>query len=228
MKERSLIWDFPVRIFHWALAASFAGAWLTAESERWRDIHIAFGYTMAGLILFRLVWGIVGTRHARFSDFVRGPTAVWNYLRSLLTPNPEAHAGHNPLGALAVIALLALGLVTAASGWFIEADIGSDWLEEAHEVLASLMLGIVGVHVAGVLFSSRLHHENLIAGMITGRKPGHPGAGIRNPRPIIGLLLLATLAGFWGWTLSNRLQATAPAAVMDKNPAANQHREADD
>ncbi len=86
------VWDIPVRLFHWSFAACFAGAWLTAESERFRDVHVALGYTMAGLIAFRLLWGLVGTRHARFASFVRGPAAVARYLRSLLAGRPEHHA----------------------------------------------------------------------------------------------------------------------------------------
>lgn len=226
MKERTLVWDFPVRIFHWALVASFAGAWLTAESERWRDIHIACGYSLAGLIIFRLLWGFVGTRHARFSDFVRGPVAVWNYLHSLLTRTPQAYAGHNPAGALAILVLLALGLLTAASGWFLEADLGGNWLEEAHELAASIMLAIVGVHVAGVLVSSMLHRENLVAGMITGRKPCRRDEGIASARPLVAVLLLAALAGFWSWTLDNR--NTGSVSGMDKTVSPHQDHDSDD
>lgn len=224
MKTRILIWDFPVRIFHWALVASFAGAWLTAESERWRDIHIACGYTLAGLIVFRLLWGVVGTRYARFSDFVRSPAAVWRYLRSLLTRSPQAHTGHNPAGAVAILALLALGLATAASGWFLDVGTGGDWLEEAHELLASTMLAIVGLHVAGVLVSSLLHHENLVASMITGRKSGPAEKGIANARPYVAVLLVIVLAGFWTWTLDNRHAGTG----MDKSAATTQDRDSDD
>jgi cytochrome b len=226
MKTRTLIWDWPVRVFHWSLAASFAGAWLTADSERWRDIHIACGYTMAGLIAFRLLWGVIGTRHARFGDFVRGPAAVWRYLRSLPTRTPEPHAGHNPAGAVAILLLLALGLATAGSGWAVQADLGGDWLEELHEILANTMLAVVVVHVAGVVASSILHRENLVAGMLTGRKPGHAGAGIRTSRPLVALLLLLSLGGYWSWTLAARPQAVP--GVMDKSPAAHQDRDDDD
>lgn len=100
---RTLVWDAPVRVFHWLLAISFAVAYLSAESERWGLVHVTAGYTMAGLVAFRVVWGLVGTRHARFTDFVRGPRAVLGYLRSLVTGRPQHHAGHNPAGALAII-----------------------------------------------------------------------------------------------------------------------------
>ena len=81
--RRVLVWDAPVRVFHWLLAASFIGAWLTAESERWMLVHITLGYTVGGLVAFRVLWGLLGTRHARFGDFVRGPRAVVGYLKSL-------------------------------------------------------------------------------------------------------------------------------------------------
>ncbi|MCW5594071.1 MAG: cytochrome b/b6 domain-containing protein, partial [Burkholderiales bacterium] len=89
------VWDILVRVFHWSFAACFAGAWLTAESERWRDVHVLLGYTMLALVAFRILWGLVGPRHARFSSFVRGPAAIARYIRSLLSGRPEHHLGHN-------------------------------------------------------------------------------------------------------------------------------------
>ena len=98
-RSSTLVWDLPVRLFHWLLVLCFAGAWLTAESEHWRLVHVTLGYTMAALVAFRIVWGLLGTRYARFSSFVRGPSAVLAYLRSLSGPKPEHHTGHNPAGA---------------------------------------------------------------------------------------------------------------------------------
>ena len=128
-----LVWDAPVRVFHWLLVLCFAGAWLTADSERWRLAHITLGYTSAALVGFRLLWGLVGTRYARFSSFVHGPRAAWAYLRSLPGSRPQHHVGHNPAGALAIVALLGLVLTVSALGWAIEADLGGDWLAELHE-----------------------------------------------------------------------------------------------
>lgn len=168
------VWDLLLRTFHWSFAACFAGAWLTAESERFRDVHVTLGYTMLGLVAFRLLWGVVGPRHARFASFVRGPSAVLRYLRSLLGPRPEHHVGHNPAGAVAIVLLLALALMAIATGWATYNDLGGEWLEESHEALASAMLAVVGVHLAGVALSSWLHRENLVAAMLTGRKPRQP------------------------------------------------------
>lgn len=194
---RIAVWDLPVRVFHWLLATAFAGAFLTAESEHWRDVHVMLGYTVVGLILFRLVWGFIGSRHARFASFVTGPVAVGRYLRSLMTGRPEHHVGHNPAGALAILALLALGLVTGISGWAVYNDIGGEWLEELHEGAAWLMLAVVGVHIAGVLVSGVLHRENLVAAMFSGRKTGSPSEAIGNRHRVVGVLVLAAAALTW-------------------------------
>lgn len=164
------VWDILVRVFHWSFAASFAGAWLTAESERFRDVHVFLGYTMLGLVAFRILWGVVGPRHARFSNFVRGPAVVARYLRSLVSGRPEHHLGHNPAGAVAIVLLLALAVLAGASGWAVYNDLGGEWLEESHEFLASAMLAVVAVHLAGVAVASWLHRENLVRAMLTGRK----------------------------------------------------------
>lgn len=194
---RILVWDLPTRVFHWLLALSFAGAYVTAESERWRLVHVTLGYTLGGLLAFRLLWGLLGTRHARFASFVRGPAAVLRYLRSLASRQPEHHTGHNPAGALAIVALLALGAVLVLTGWSIYNDIGGEWLEELHEGAANLMLAVVGVHVAAVLLSSWLHHENLVRAMLTGRKQGRPDEAIRGPWRVLGVLLLLAVLAFW-------------------------------
>lgn len=169
------VWDFLVRLFHWSFAACFAGAWITAESERFRDVHVFLGYAMLGLVAFRLLWGLVGPRHARFSSFVRGPAAVARYLRSLLAGRPEHHLGHNPAGAVAIVLMLAAALAAIASGWAVYNDLGGEWLEETHEFLAGAMLALVGVHLAGVAVASWLHRENLVAAMLTGRKKASRG-----------------------------------------------------
>jgi len=221
------VWDLPVRVVHWLMALSFAGAWLTAESEAWRLLHVTLGYTLGGLVVFRIVWGLVGTRHARFASFVRGPMAVLNYLRSLPGPRPEHHVGHNPAGALAIVALLLLALAVVASGWALYADVGGDWLEEMHEAAAQLMLLMVGVHVAGVVVSSWLHRENLVRAMFTGRKPGQPRDAIRTTRTGIAALIVAAVLGFW-WLQWQ--QAPSPAGAPEASTAAGKvgHRGDDD
>lgn len=214
--QRVLIWDAPVRVGHWLLALCVLGAFVTAESERWRLLHATLGYSAAGLVAFRLVWGFVGTRHARFAGFVRGPRAVLHYLRSLVGFRPEHHAGHNPAGALAIIALLGLTALTTASGHLVYEGIGGRWLESLHEFAGESMLWLVGVHVAAVLLSSALHRENLVATMFSGRKRALPAEGIRHPHRIIATLVTAAVIGFWAIQWSARsVDATAVAAGAD-------------
>lgn len=194
---RILVWDLPTRAFHWLLAASFAGAFLTAESERLRDVHVMLGYTMLGLVAFRLVWGVVGTRYARFSSFAYGPRAVGSYVKSLFTRMPQRYLGHNPAGSWAIYALLALSSLAGASGYATYNDIGGRAMEEVHEVLANGLLGVVMVHLAGVLASSLLHGENLVLSMITGCKSGAPDGAIGHRHRIVGAVLVGTVAALW-------------------------------
>jgi cytochrome b len=221
--RRILVWDAPVRVFHWLMVLSFAGAYLTAESEHWRLVHVTLGYTMAGLVAFRVLWGLFGTPHARFSRFVRGPAAVLRYLRSLVGGRPEHHVGHNPAGALAIVALLLLAIGVTASGWATFNEWGGHALEEVHEVAANLMLALVGVHVAAVLASSWLHRENLVGAMVDGRKNGSPREAIRGARRGVAVLMLAAVAGFW-W-----LQwQSAPTFVQGQAQHAVGHDDDDD
>src|SRR5512141_92868 len=131
--KRILVWDLPTRVFHWLLAVSFAGAFLTAESERYRDIHVLLGYTMLGLIAFRLVWGIIGSRYAQFRSFLFKPAEIAAYAVSMLKAKPTHYVGHNPAGSLSVFLLLALGIAVGISGYVIFQDIGGDMLAELHE-----------------------------------------------------------------------------------------------
>lgn len=191
---RILVWDWPTRLGHWLMAGSFAVAWLTSESEAWRNVHVGAGYAFGALILFRLVWGLVGTRYARFGEFVKSPRAAFAYLRSLVAGRPQHTVGHNPAGAWAIVLLLVLGAATVASGWAAFEELGGDWLEEFHEVLASFMLGVVVVHVLGVLVGSVAHRENLVRAMLNGYKRGAAAAAIPSARWWAGVLLLVWVA----------------------------------
>lgn len=198
-----LVWDLPTRLFHWLFAGSFAGAWLTSESEGLAPLHVALGYTLMALVAFRLVWGLAGSRHARFASFMSGPAAALRYLQSLRAGTPEHHAGHNPAGALAIAALLLLGAMTAGVGLALQVGLGGEGLEhllkETHEALASLMLGVVGVHLAGVALGSIAHRENLVRTMVTGRRLGRAADAIRSARPMSAFVLLAAVVGLWAW-----------------------------
>ena len=189
------VWDPLVRMFHWGLVAAVTIAWLTAdELERAHEIA---GYTIAGLVAFRLVWGFAGGRHARFAQFLRGPAPVLGHLRDMLRGRARRYLGHNPAGAMMIVALLVTLSGTAFTGWLIAepsriaglpemprlvtpalADDDGIWrgvrdedaLEEVHEALANLLLVLVGLHIAGVAVASLSHRENLVRAMITGDK----------------------------------------------------------
>lgn len=217
-----LVWDAPVRIFHWLMVLCFAGAYLTAESDSLRLVHVTLGYTMAGLVGFRLIWGIVGSRYARFSNFIRGPAAVIRYLRSLMSGHPERFVGHNPAGAVAIIALLGATLLLVATGWANYNDIGGDLTEELHEGVANAMLALVVIHVAAVLASSWLHRENLVGAMLHGHKAGAPAEGIRTSWRTLAAVLLAVVLAFWWW----QWQAD-PALQRSERPASVTERHGD-
>lgn len=193
--EKILVWDAPVRLGHWLMVGGFILAWLTSESESLRLVHAASGGAVLGAILFRLVWGVVGTRHARFASFVRAPGTALSYFRDLVTGRAPHTAGHNPAGAYAILALLGLGLAAGATGWLIYNDLDGHWVEELHEGLAQAMLVVALVHVAGVVAGSLAHRENLLRAMVTGAKRGLPTEAIAGARPLAALLLL-------GWVVA--------------------------
>lgn len=174
------VWDPLIRLFHWSLVVFFVVTYL---SEDWLDLHVNAGYGILLLIGFRLIWGLIGARHARFFSFVRSPEHIKTHLKSMLSGRVLHYQGHNPVAALMVIALLISlilvvfsGLVTLAaegqgplvgtlfSGW------NAHWMEEVHEFFANLTLLLIASHLVGVVLSSLLEQENLVRAMITGRK----------------------------------------------------------
>lgn len=191
------VWDPLVRLFHWSLVVLFVAAYLSGDEAG--RVHIGAGYGIIGLLVFRLVWGMVGTQHARFSDFLFSPGQLSAYLKSLVTKNPERYTGHNPAGAYMIFALLIMLALVSYTGLKLyglegqgplagpggtalisvamaDDDEGgqhdgdeSRW-EEIHEFTANLTVLLVLLHVLGVFVASRLHGENLVRAMITGKK----------------------------------------------------------
>lgn len=195
-KTSILVWDAPTRVFHWLLALCFAGAYLTSESERLMGVHLTLGYTMGGLVAFRLVWGLVGTRHARFSEFVRGPKTVAKYASGLLTPKSSYPVGHNPLGAVAIVLMLLSTLAIVGTGWLYYTN-GVHSVKELHEGAAAIMLALVATHVAGVAFASMMQRENLPLAMLHGHKVGQSDERIGWSWWPVAVLVLAGVLGFW-------------------------------
>lgn len=207
--SRILVWDIPTRIFHWLLVLCFVMAYLTSESERWQLWHVTAGYTLGALLAFRLIWGFVGSRYARFSQFVRGPKCVLIYLRSLLSRKPDHYTGHNPAGAWAIIGILVLGLLTVLTGWASFNDYG-DWMGELHEGVVNGLLFIIAIHIIGVLVSSLLHRENLMRAMVNGYKRGATVEAIRYPQWIMGVFLTGGLMSFLWALLTGHLPWLMP------------------
>ncbi|KGF68065.1 cytochrome B561 [Hoeflea sp. BAL378] len=164
------VWDPLVRIFHWSLAGLFAFAFLTGDE--WQQPHELAGYVIAGLIAVRLLWGFVGSRHARFADFLYGPSTVAGFLADTLRMKARRYLGHNPAGGLMVIALLLAISAISLTGWMMTLDAywGMEWVEELHEATAYAALGLIGLHLGGVILASLEHGENLARAMITGSK----------------------------------------------------------
>jgi len=190
-RGRIKVWDPFVRTGHWLLVFGFVVAWLTEDD--FETLHAWAGYLVGAIVAWRIVWGVAGTRHARFADFVTGPAPVARYARSLLALRPIHYLGHNPLGGWMVVALLCMLALTTWTGLEAYATQGKGPLagapgllavaladghaaagdglwKEIHEACAEFTLFLVVVHVAGVLVSSVLHRENLVAAMITGYK----------------------------------------------------------
>ena len=218
-----LVWDLPTRAFHWLFALSFIAAYLTSEDD-WLTFHVTFGYTVLGLVAFRLLWGLAGTRYARFASFAYGPARALGYLRSLAARRPEHHLGHNPAGSWAIYLLLAFGAITATLGFLtLNGPQSWKWMKNVHQVMGNVTLGLAGLHVAGVIAGSFAHKENLARSMVDGYKDGAPGEGIRTTVWVVGAVLLALVAGFWTAAWRGDLPAVTEPAVKRVAEHAQRH-----
>jgi cytochrome b len=178
------VWDPLVRIFHWTLVSAFFIAYLSEDD--FLTVHVYAGYLIGGLLVFRLLWGLIGSRYARFSNFVKPPREVWAYVKSIFSQHPKRYLGHNPAGGAMVLALLLSLVMVTVSGialYGIEESAGpmaaslsgagefwADVVEELHEFFANATLALVFFHVLGVLLASLQHKENLVQSMWHGRK----------------------------------------------------------
>lgn len=173
------VWDFPTRIFHWALVVLIGVTWVFSEADgAVFMVHVYSGTLVLGLVVFRLVWGVIGSRYARFDEFVRGPETVKHYAKQLAVLRPPHHLGHNPLGGWMILALIGVILFTVLSGMMTsDADyvgplafIGGGYFEDIHEGLANFLLLLIVGHVLGVLIHALITGENLPRAMVTGKK----------------------------------------------------------
>lgn len=213
--RRLLVWDLPVRLFHALLGLTFLAAFTIAnvvdDDSALFSAHMLLGLVMAFMVVLRLVWGFVGTPHARFGDFLYGPRAVLTYLRGALRGRHVRHAGHNPGSSVAIILMLLLVLGLAATG--IMMSRGDDSLEDLHGVLAYALLTVVIVHIAGVLVHTILQRDNITRSMIDGRKQIEPAQAITSARPIVGIVFLL-LTGLWSWGLATGFDPTTRRLIL--------------
>jgi cytochrome b len=171
------IWDWPLRVFHWALVICVAVAWFTANV--FDTLHNVAGYAVLGLLAFRVIWGFAGPRYARFSNFLASPRTVVRYTSALMRGRARRHLGHNPAGSAMIVAMLLALLVTSVSG-HLQITLqffGVAWVQDTHIYAADAVLALIALHVIGVVLTGRLHRENLVRSMFTGRKESRPGDG---------------------------------------------------
>ena len=214
MGKAAPLWDLPTRLFHWAIVLLVPALWWTHRIDR-LDLHILLGEIMTGLVLFRLIWGVIGSSTARFAAFLCGPGAVLRYLRG----RAPSSFGHNPVGGWSV-ALMLLLLATETGIGLFASDEDSLYpgplshridyesartLAERHETLFYILLGVIALHVAAILFYLVVKRDNLVTPMVTGRREAPAGAAAMTAAPLWRFLVAATLAAGLTWIVSNYL-----------------------
>lgn len=194
--KTTLIWDLPIRLFHWAFAASLTAslgfALVVDDDSPLFQLHMLFGLVAAFLVGVRVVLGLVGSRHARFANFPLRPAETARYLLGVFTGGARTYAGNNPgsaLAALAMFALVPLLTLTGVAG-------GGESSEDVHGVLAYILLGVIGAHLLGLALHAIRHRDNVAAAMITGRKDSPAGDGIASAHPVWGGVVFAAVVAW--------------------------------
>jgi len=223
--RQALVWDLPVRIFHWGLLASFVAAFGANKlGVKYFGLHAFAGYVALVLTAFRILWGFVGPHNARFANFLRGPGAILAYLRGLTRPDGPHYVGHNPIGAIMVIFLLLGAFAQGAAGLFANDEIFNTGplagyvtkdlslaLTSFHRRFFYVLLGAIALHVLAVAAHKIFKNENLVAAMINGRKPNVPAEeAIENSRLWLAAPLLAAVAGLLWFVIAH-----APHGAID-------------
>lgn len=213
MKREVAVWDIWVRLFHWTLIALIGFSWLSAElGGNWMIWHTQAGFITAGLIVFRVIWGIAGSWSARFTTFVRPPSRVLAYLRG---EDSSEHLSHNPIGALGVLALITLIALQVITGLFSNDDIFIEGplaylvsydtsleITDLHEGIFNLLLAIVALHIAAVMYHQKIRKEPIVQAMVHGRKPAHKDVPeLKTPVAVL-VVALTTGVGISVWLFS--------------------------
>lgn len=219
--------DAPTRMFHWLFALCFVGAYLTADGESLRLLHVTLGYTLAGLLGFRVVYGLVGPRHARLSLMARKLAGLPAWLASFKAESPVQvnwRQGQNLLMALAVVALLVLVLPVTLSGYLNYKDFGGELMEELHGAAGDIFLGVVLVHMALIAGLSALRRKNQALPMLTGRTEGAGPDLVKHNARWLALLVLLSVLAYWTW----EWQQSPDGLLSPSSIAAMRQGESDD
>jgi len=214
VKAKTLVWDLPLRLFHWLLVVGIVAAWFTSE-QGFEDAHMKIGYGIIGLLIFRVFWGFLGTQYSRFSHFGLSPCALVTNVRSLFRRDSKPAVGHNPLGALSAILLLCLVSIQAATGLFTKGEIWyGPYTSAVGDALASRLDGIhhanfdyviaaAGLHVFAIFFYLFYKKQNLLMPMITGKKASSVAGdrGVLNSRLFVAGILLLLVSAFVYWLI---------------------------
>jgi len=235
------VWDLPTRLFHWGLVSCVVAAWWTGGTGN--AIHEILGYTIAGLVAFRVLWGFTGTTYAKFYSFIYSPLSIFRYIAGLFSGNAERYLGHNPAAGLMIFAIIALLITLTATGIMMRTVMffGVTWVEKTHGYAAAALLIMIMLHILGVVLSSLAHGENLVVAMLTGYKKrlqtkGPPGENsddfglgilqrIRGTEGLIFLLIAVVAGGTYGWiatsgrvvTIMEEPAAQVAAAMVPKS-----------
>ena len=211
--KKNLVWDIPVRLFHWLLVLCLLGQWLTTEVlEDAMNIHFYIGYFTLGLIIFRLIWGFVGTKYAKFNSFILGPNAMLSYLRSFTSKHKNFTIGHNPVGGLLLPAVLILVGLQAISGLFTSDDIVSagpyydsansaiqEWMQWLHHNIFDLLIALIVVHLLAIAWYRWALKHDLVTPMFTGQKAVKASKAITHSKLVQALLLAIFIGVFVYW-----------------------------
>ncbi|MEY4481472.1 MAG: hypothetical protein RIQ84_634 [Pseudomonadota bacterium] len=205
LSKRMMSWDAAVMVSHWLLAICFVGAVMTQDSEKYRLLHVTMGYTMFGLVAFRLVWGFIGGKYARFNSIYPRIKKVIEYLKSLFTAEPQAFIGFHAIGFLAAYLLLAVILMVTISGYIVYEELGPDLFEDLHETLGNLLIAIVCIHIGGVVINAVIQKVKLaMSAEQTGAAKRVAGT-IERSRPYKWMAALIILAVTYFWVIQIKL-----------------------
>jgi cytochrome b len=218
--SRRLVWDLPLRLFHWIFATCIVAAYVTAKlGFDWMQWHFYLGYTTIGLLVFRILWGFFGPRHARFSSFLHKPSAIWLYCKGMFQRESKPSIGHNPVGGLMVIAMILLVAIQAGTGLFTTdavvwagpynpavSESTAGLLSTLHDWNFNFIMAAVLLHVAAILFYAFYKNQNLVVPMLNGHKPATlvpEHEAISHSQLLKALVVSLVAAGFVYWLLAH-------------------------